>query len=451
MRWCLFLIIIGLVLQGCTEKLDLKTDQSKTEPETLEDLQALLDNVDILNANIPAYTEAGADNYYITDTRFNSLTTNGQRNAYIWGNEIFTATDVTLDWGGGYIRTNYSNLILEELDQLGVMPGTDAYNNIKGSALFLRGLSFYTMAELFTKPYDSARASSDPGLPLRTISDVQQIFPRASLKDTYEQIFSDLSNAVRFLPEKPLYKTRPSKLATYALLSRIYLGLGNYGNAKVYADSTLAIYSDLLDYNTVANVAVLPFDQFNADVLYTATMTPCGLLSVNNSPIDTLLYKQFQDGDLRKTLFFRENASGLHFFKGTYSGSTLVQFGGLAIDEVILNRAECLARMGDVNAAMKDLNTLMKSRWLSDAYVDMTATDATDALMKILKERRKELIFRGRRWTDLRRLNKDLRFAATVIRKVNDATYQLLPNDPRYVFPIPDDEIQLSGIEQNVR
>ena len=340
---------------------------------------------------------------------------------------------------------------METLDELNITPGTAAYNNIKGSALFLRAMSFYTMAEMFSKPYDSTRSSSDPGLPLRTTSDVLKIFPRASLKETYDRIFDDLNNAIGLLPVMPVYKTRPSKLAAYALLSRIYLGIGNYGKSKEYADSTLIIYDDLLDYNTVANVSSLPFDQFNADVLFTAALTTTSLLSGTNSPIDTLLYAEFEDGDLRKTLFFRENASGMHLFKGTYSGNALLQFGGLALDEVILNRAECFARMGNVPAAMKDLNTLLKSRWLAGAYTDLTATDETDALIKVLKERRKELIFRGRRWTDLRRLNKDVRFEKTIVRKVNSKTYQLLPNGPRYVFPIPDEEIQLSGIEQNVR
>ncbi|ACU59756.1 RagB/SusD family nutrient uptake outer membrane protein [Chitinophaga pinensis] len=451
MRKYLMFIAFTLSLQGCTEKLDLKPDQSKVVPETLEDLQAMLDNTDAINNNIPAYTEAGADNYYLTDMRFNSLSSNGARNAYIWGDEIFTATDIILDWAGGYTRINYCNLVLESLDDLNFTPGKGAYNNIKGSALFLRAMSLYTMAEMFCKPYDSTRASSDLGLPLRTVSDILKIFPRASLKETYDRIFDDLNNAIALLPEKSVYKTRPSKLAAYALLSRIYLGLGNYGKAKIYADSTLNIYSNLLDYNTVANVSSLPFDQFNADVLFSAALTTTSLLSATNSPIDTLLYEQFEDGDLRKSLFFRENTSGMHLFKGTYSGNALLQFGGLALDEVILNRAECQARTGNVLAAMDDLNKLLRSRWLSGAYTDLTATDQTDALVKVLNERRKELIFRGRRWTDLRRLNKDVRFAKTIIRNINGKTYQLLPNGPRYVFPIPDDEIQLSGIEQNIR
>jgi len=68
-----------------------------------------------------------------------------------------------------------------------------------------------------------------------------------------------------------------------------------------------------------------------------------------------------------------------------------------------------------------------------------------------LKERRKELLFRGLRWTDLRRLNLDPRFAVTLARNVSGQIYSLPPEDPRYAWPIPDDEIQASGIPQNPR
>ncbi len=72
--------------------------------------------------------------------------------------------------------------------------------------------------------------------------------------------------------------------------------------------------------------------------------------------------------------------------------------------------------------------------------------------MKILEERRKELPFTGQlRWEDLRRLNKDQRFAKILVRTIAGNEYQLLPNSKRYVFPIPDIEIELSGIPQNER
>jgi len=80
-----------------------------------------------------------------------------------------------------------------------------------------------------------------------------------------------------------------------------------------------------------------------------------------------------------------------------------------------------------------------------------TATSANNALGQILAERRKELCFRGIRWSDLRRLNQDPTYAVTLQRLLNGTTYTLPANDLRYTLLIPLDEIQISGLQQNPR
>ena len=53
-----------------------------------------------------------------------------------------------------------------------------------------------------------------------------------------------------------------------------------------------------------------------------------------------------------------------------------------------------------------------------------------------MAERRKELMGRGGfRWADLKRLNKDPRFAKTITRTYLNETFSIEPNGARYQFP----------------
>ena len=137
------------------------------------------------------------------------------------------------------------------------------------------------------------------------------------------------------------------------------------------------------------------------------------------------------------------------YLKGSYAGN-FFPFGGLATDELYLIRAECAARAGDSNSAMADINTLLSARWRRGAFPGYTVGSAQEALDTVLLERRKELAFRGLRWTDLRRMNAE-GANITLTRNLNGTLYTLAPNSPLYVLPIPPDVISLSAIAQNVR
>ena len=119
--------------------------------------------------------------------------------------------------------------------------------------------------------------------------------------------------------------------------------------------------------------------------------------------------------------------------------------------EFYLTKAECLARNGSVTEAISTLNKLLITRYKTGSYTPVSVTDQQEALSIILLERRKELLFRGIRWTDLRRLNLEASTAVTIYRKLNGTSYKLEPNSPNYTLPVADDVIQLSNIPQNMR
>ena len=447
-------ICIGACKKG--DWYDVKSDKRLAVPTTLKDLQALMDHGVVLNTNTPALKELASDGHYVNDVMALSLVSN-DKNAYTWSHEelYFGVTD----WisasasSGSYRRIYYCNLVLEGLNELLVEEdaGLNEWKNIKGQALFHRAMAFYDLAQVFAPPFILNGVNSELSIPLRLESDINIPSKRSTNEQVYNKILTDLMEAKDLLPLTSLYKTRPSKVAVLALLGRIYLSMEDYDKAYIYSNMSLESYSTLMDFTKLNTTSTTnPIMQYNPEIIFYSSMWDMVPLSFANNLIDTVWYNSYSNNDVRKKIFFNRNATtGLVTSKGTYCGMGFnVHFSGLATDELFLIRAECYARQGKVPEAMRDLNTLLKTRW-SGIFTDLTATNKDNALVKILEERKKELIMRGLRWSDLRRLNRDPRFAISLTRKVGTKIYTLEPNSYKYTFPIPDDIIALTGMEQN--
>jgi len=129
---------------------------------------------------------------------------------------------------------------------------------------------------------------------------------------------------------------------------------------------------------------------------------------------------------------------------------------GLSVPEVMLMQAEAYARLGgDPNRqkAIALLNTLRVKRILPANYTPLIApADDETALRLVLTERRRELALHPVRWFDLKRLNKDPRFAKTLTRMLDGKTYTLPPNSNNYVYPIWANVLAFnSALEDNPR
>lgn len=450
-------ILTTLITSSCKKDwLDAKPDKALVVPETLEDYQALLDNTSIINYNQPGLNVISDDNMSLNSVAYQAITKQ-ERSAFIWDDtKNFYDGKVSSDWEESYKRILYSNIVLDGMSTLKTnIPQANQYNSIKGSALFYRSLDFYNLAQQFCKPY-STTSNSDLGLPLRVSSNVNIKIQRATVADTYSKIIEDLKSSLTLLPAKQQYITRPSKPAAFALLSRVLLTMERYDEAKLYADSCLQLFSKLLDYSKLNSTAAYPITKYNEEVIYHCTLGSYAAFRNTRLIIDPAFYQTFVSdlNDLRINIFFA-TVAGNKTYKGSYFGSSTF-FGGLATDEVYLNRAECLARQGKLTDALQDLKTLLTSRWRknpdgSTTYQDKSGLTQKEVLTLILEERRKELCFRGLRWSDLRRLNKDERFSTNITRTLNGQTYILRPNSTKYVFPLDDKEILLGELIQNER
>ncbi len=453
MKACPYIFIILCIgAIGCSKKkfLDERPKSDLFVPATLEDFQALLDN-DFAMGLTPVLGELSADNFYLTTPLWQSIGT-VEQNAYIWTPDIFEGKGDNSDWNAPYKQVLYANVVLTGLENVDTTSDNrKQWNHIRGSALFFRAYAFYNLAQVFALPYNAATANTDPGIPLKMSPNVDESVKRSTLEQTYTQILNDLLEAKTLLADSvSSIRIRPNKPAALAQLARVYLSMRKYEKAGAYADSSLRLYHELIDYNTRDSNSSRPFDRLNVETMYQSRFLETNVLKgvLGYASVDTTLYKTYALNDLRRTLFFWI-VPGRIAFRGSYTGLTHA-FSGLATDETYLIRAECKARAGEVNSAMDDLNTLLFKRWKTGTFVPLTASTSAQALDTILLERRKEMPCRGVRWTDIRRLNLD---GANIKLKriVNNLEYELQPNSPKYAIYIPPDAVIMGGYEQNKR
>lgn len=134
------------------------------------------------------------------------------------------------------------------------------------------------------------------------------------------------------------------------------------------------------------------------------------------------MLKSYEAYDLRKKIFFLNSEGKAAYFRGSYI-SINSAFSGLSLNETYLIIAVTNTRLDRVSEALLWLNKLLEKRWTADKFVSKTAPNAEEALNLILLERRKELVGRGTRWFDLRRLNLE-----------NDNQIQVLTLDSLFIF-----------------
>lgn len=447
-RCLLFLTFVSLA--SCNKFLDIKPDTSQSVPETLFDFRRLLNDESMMNFIFGAAGEIATDNLYISDKDFIALTNETDRNLYIWEDNVFNNFKLNA-WNHPYISIFTSNVILEGLDK--VKPNSSEvqeWEEIKGSALFFRAYAFYDLSTFFGQPYDSNTAEKDLGIVLRLNSDLNEESVRSSVSECYNQIVNDLEKSIDLLPESSTVLLRPSKLASFGLLARVYLDMDDYEKAERYANKFLEVNSYIMDFNSLDYNRAYPIPQYNSEVSFFSSLSSYYILNNAHARISSELYDSFEENDLRKIIYAKEANDGKHYFRGSYDGSSRF-FNGFSTNEMILIRAECRARNSKLSEALEDLNYLLVNRYKKGTYASFESIDQNEVLMKVLEERRKELMFRGLRWADLRRLNKDPKTAVSINRILEDTILTLPPKSLKYTLLIPEEIIRSTNIEQNKR
>lgn len=455
-----FSVIFSIIgFSSCQKFLDVKPSTDLVVPQTLDDFLRLMDNFAIMNSS-PILGEVSADNYYLANrAAWQSLPLVHQRNAYLFNVDFEDGNNGFADWNYPYRQVFVANVVLEGLTNVErTFDNADEWDFVKGWALFMRSYAFFNLAQLFTKPYDAQTANSDLGIPLRLLPGVDENYQRATVIETYDRILTDMANASDLLSEglNSSNRNRPSKEAAFGALARICLAMREYDLALEYANFCLKMYDDLLDFNDLVDLPT-PFflDRNHTECLWQSILGEVDMIFYRNSSpgtlIDPVLYEAYEENDLRKSFFFQPSSTYPGEANVNWSfGMGTISFGGIAVDEIYLIKSECLIRKNQIEEGLEVLNELLVKRYIHGTFSPINPSDRNEALTIVMEERRKELVFRGLRWQDIRRLNLE-GANITISRNLDGESYQLTPNSNRFVLPIPHEEVRLNGLIQNDR
>jgi hypothetical protein len=438
---CLLLSVLS-----CTKYVDIKTQGSLIPQETVN-YRYLLNNNNIFEQSV-MLPDITSDDINIADSaQAASLAASSSYayyiNAYTWQSPIYpNPTDNDFDWNRLYTLIYNCNVIIDEVP--GSTNSTDSVKNeLIAEALVHRSDAYLTLVNMYAKPYDAGTAGSDFGVPLLLKPLVAGDIARASVAAVYGQIINDLTTAYPLLPRYSNFNFMPSKAAAFALLARANLYMANYPQAGTWADSAMNIQKTLNNLSTLT-AATYPKRIVDPEIIFSKqAYQGFGYMPTAIRLSDTLL-NVLGTSDLRYTLFTTPASTysstlytGRYFYKERI-GNAETRNIGPSVPEMMLIKAEALARSNNVTDALTMVNALRQKRFTTAAYTAVTATTAADALLQVIKERQREFFCRGLRWFDMRRLKNDAAFSRTVTHTFKGTAYTLAPAGNRYVFPIAE-------------
>lgn len=436
MKKQLYIYLCSAILFSCDGFLDEKPSKTIDTPDTLEALDALLDNSGSLNS-YPVLPLMLGGEYFSDDAGIIALPP-WEQNVHLWKSDPFQVDDQIFDWRNAYNQIQNANVIMESLDNIEAEQSSK--DEIRGAALFYRAHAYYNLSVIFLEGPNLEGTGIKFEIPVRTTTSMVLKAEYTGHDQIKQLIRHDLEGAVRLLPDQVAYPFRPSKKAAKALKARVHLSWEEYDIAAKEAGELLSEGLELMDYKEIDPSKTYPFVEFNKEVIWQCRIGGYLFMYYPNAfQVNPGLLDLYQEDDLRRSLFFVDRPTGYVNYRGSYEGD-ITLFGGLASDEIYLIYAESLVRNGDLDQGAKVLNELLATRY-NEGYTPISFENETSALKLILEERRKELVFRGLRWVDLRRLNKDERFETTLGRSFEGVMYELAPGSEKYVLPVPAREL----------
>lgn len=423
------------------------------------------------------------------DIQYNSVYGSNRASFYYYMN-FSTASEFSRSntpWQSPYIVIGRANRIIEAVEGGHLSDAeaeADYLASMAAEAKVLRAWALFDLTRVYGKPYTMDNGAS-LGVPVVTQPLESNAKPaRNTVAECYAQVVADLKDAIN---SGQLSKSPTPGYANHwtavALLSRVYLNMGDNANALAQAEDlinnsgyslwTPEQYGTAWSKTDAAHLNEVIFeiaisgttdwvDRNGVAYLYAeanAAIPGYGDVVVTKSFYD-MLAADAEDARLDVLLAPEQDANGifgdakpyLNKYQNGGADIRLANIPLLRLSEVYLNAAEAAFALGQKDKAEQYLNAIISNRTTN---AQMLVTQNTLTAERIYIERRKELVGEGQRFFDA------MRRGETITRYSNDndrGWHDVLPADSRTynrdyykaVSAIPQAEINANpNMEQN--
>ncbi|WP_430813402.1 RagB/SusD family nutrient uptake outer membrane protein [Carboxylicivirga sp. RSCT41] len=464
------IVLLLLAMTACEDFFDKQPHDSTSKENILtseKDAQTLLYGMYsgfMSSASYGKYLSVTLD--IMTDASLASAGfTNQMGDLYAWKINPGTS-EVGSVWANHYASIYNTNYIINNIAS--IEGDAENLDRILGEALAGRALLHYNLVRLFGKAYNNETASSDPGVPYITVNEIDSPV-RNSVAEVYKNIVSDLEDAEVLLGDNRFYDNVIfTKDFVRGLLARVFLEMKNYDGAIAY--STLLIDSESYALSEGISFINMWLNDTGTEIIWKVGYTPTdfgaapGYNFYNRNNANTLPMPDYIPAewwvnsfnpsiDVRYPAYLNYTQTGFgwagHLIykyptNPAYTSQGMNMPKPMRLAEMYLIRAESYAFKDDDNAAQDDISALLEKRIINHSRVTLTGDELKDF---ILDERKRELMFEGFYWYDLKRHNKGFeRVPQANTSTANDLL--ITADDYRWQWPIPTSE--LNGNE-NIR
>lgn len=458
MKWIYTSCLAGLLsLSGCSDFLEVYPLGRTTMPVFFSDM-------DGIRAAIPGmyskmYDYYTAEFYYYPEAAGNMVSLPlisadaKMVNQYNFTSDPEQETSaVGKIWSDIYVAMANANNILEYMPSLkNKFPSNaDELDRYEGQALFARALAHFDLVRVYAQHYTYTEDASHLGVPIvRKSPGPDGNLKRASVKEVYDFIESDLLKAEKLFANQPMTSAYfASKKAVQALLARVYLYQERWIDAERYAG--LVIASSALDYGTDYLKLYSDMSTGNECIFRLnghLKSKSLGTFYDYNAPsmlaADTLLTLFSDTTDLRAGMF-QQTKNGNDVVTTKYLvTSTVVQEDihydpfVLRVSEMYLIRAEANLHLEQYALAADDVKVIRARALQVDPSTVSLTEDYASLSRAIEVERIKEFCFEGHNFFDITRRKQDLQRSS---RTNSTVSYLAYPSD-LFVLPISQKEL----------